>query len=126
MSEVQRRQITDPAAWIGSEIGRETSWYYHLSDDAVAEIDAALQSVKAAGLSIPFSKDAFPLPNFAAELDKIADRIEKKLKESPGKSIIFSFHLAGWLRLAGVMVGEGGLLKRLEAKGLKLTRVKQE
>lgn len=71
-----RKKITDPAAWIGPEIAKETHWYYHLDDQAVAEIDAALHSVKAAGLSIPFPKEAFPLPTFAGEIDKVADRVE--------------------------------------------------
>lgn len=76
MTEVLRRKIVDPAAWIGPEIAKETSWYYYLDDKAVAEIDAALKSVKAAGLSIPFPKKAFPLPTFSGELDKIAKRVE--------------------------------------------------
>jgi hypothetical protein len=76
MTDVVREKITDSAAWIGPEIAKETHWYYHLDDKAVAEIDAALESVKAAGLSIPFSKAAFPLPTFAKEIEKIADRVE--------------------------------------------------
>jgi len=76
MGEMVREAITDPAAWVGPEIARETHWYYHLDDKMIAEIDAALQSVKAAGLSIPFPKSAFPLPTFAGELEGIADRVE--------------------------------------------------
>jgi len=76
MTDVVRETIKDPAAWVGPEIAKETSWYYFLDDKAIAEIDSALQSVKAAGLSIPFPKGAFPLPTFTAELDKIAKRVE--------------------------------------------------
>lgn len=76
MIQMVREKITDPAAWVGPEIAKETHWYYHLDDKAAAEIDAALQAVKSAGLSIPFSKSAFPLPTFADEIDKIADRVE--------------------------------------------------
>jgi hypothetical protein len=76
MVQMVRERITDPAAWIGPAIAKETHWYYHVDDKAVDELDRALGSVKAAGLSIPFPKAAFPLPTFAAELDKIADRVE--------------------------------------------------
>jgi hypothetical protein len=76
MSEVVREAIKDPAAWVGPEIAKETYWYYHLDDKAIAEIDVALKSVQAAGLSIPFPKGAFALPTFAGELDKIAKRVE--------------------------------------------------
>lgn len=76
MTEIVRQEITSPAAWVGPEIAKETNWFYHLDDQAVAEIDTALQSVKAAGLSIPFAKADFPLPRFASEIDQIAERVE--------------------------------------------------
>jgi hypothetical protein len=76
MTEIMRETIKDPAAWVGPEIAKETSWYYQLDDTAIAEIDAALNSVKVAGLTNPFAKDAFPLPTFAGELEKIAKRVE--------------------------------------------------
>jgi hypothetical protein len=76
MSLAVKEKIVAPAAWIGPEIAKETHWYYHLDDKAIAEIDAALKAVKAAGLSIPFPKSAFPLPTFSTELDKIAKRVE--------------------------------------------------
>lgn len=76
MSEAVHDVISDPAAWVGPEIAKETHWYYHLDEKAIEEIDAALKSVKAAGLSIPFPKAAFPLPTFSGEIDKIADQVE--------------------------------------------------
>lgn len=76
MSKAVHEVIADPAAWIGPAIAKETHWYYHLNEKAIEEIDAALKSVKAAGLSIPFPKEAFPMPTFSAEIDKIADRVE--------------------------------------------------
>lgn len=76
MSDIMQEKIVEPAAWVGPEIAKETSWFYHLDDTEIAELDTALQEVKAAGLSIPFGKDAFPLPNFAGELAKIAERVE--------------------------------------------------
>lgn len=76
MNEFMREVIVDSAAWVGPEIAKETSWYYHLDDTAIGELDAALKAVKAAGLTIPFAKNAFPLPTFAGELEKIAKRVE--------------------------------------------------
>ena len=55
MVRIVREKITDPAAWVGPEIAKETHWYYHLDDEAVGEIDAALQAVRSSGLSIPRS-----------------------------------------------------------------------
>ena len=68
MTEMVRQEITAPAAWIGPEIEKETHWYYHLDDKAIAELDAALQTVKASGRTIrvppevvaPFLSTAHP------------------------------------------------------------------
>jgi hypothetical protein len=76
MASKQRAVITGPAAWIGPELQAQASWIRRLSDGAIQEIDAALVHAKRAGAAIPFSRDAFPLPRFAAELDAILDEVE--------------------------------------------------
>ena len=68
--------IRDPAAWVGAEIQKDRSWVYHLGNDAIEEIDAALAHAKRAGAGIPFGKDAFPLSRVAHELDGMLDEVE--------------------------------------------------
>lgn len=62
--------ITHPAAWTPETLfQREQDWVYTLGDDDIAELDAAWQSAKAAGLVVPrFGKEAFPLPRLMAKL----------------------------------------------------------
>ena len=75
MTEIIRETITTPDAWVGPQIQSDDRWLYHLSEDEIAELDSALQTVKAAGLEIPFSADAFPIPNFKARLDELISRV---------------------------------------------------
>ncbi|MBT5570988.1 MAG: TauD/TfdA family dioxygenase, partial [Alphaproteobacteria bacterium] len=75
MTEIIRETITTPDAWAGPQIQSDDRWLYHLSEDEIAELDSALQTVKAAGLEIPFSADAFPIPNFKARLDELISRV---------------------------------------------------
>ena len=75
MTEIIRETITTPDAWVGPQIQSDDRWLYHLSEDEIAELDSALQTVKEAGLEIPFSADAFPIPNFKARLDELISRV---------------------------------------------------
>lgn len=77
MSVSSRAVITEAGAWIGPEIQHDDSWIHRVDAAAVREIEAALTQVKRLGVRIPFAADAFPLPRFAAELDRILDEIEK-------------------------------------------------
>ncbi len=72
----QRDIITGPGAWVGAHIQHEDSWIYRVDEDGVAEIDAALAHVRRSGGAIPFTRDLFPLPRLAAELDTLLDGIE--------------------------------------------------
>jgi hypothetical protein len=76
MSEVLRQEITGPGAWVGPEIQDETDWIMELTDEDVAEVDAALRTVREAGARIPFSAEAFPLDGLAAKIDTIPDALE--------------------------------------------------
>jgi hypothetical protein len=71
--------ITEPGAWIGPDIQAAESWIYHLSDDDIAEIDAALTMVKSQDIEIPFGADQFLLANFSQRLDGFLDDIENGL-----------------------------------------------
>ena len=76
MTEMYRDTITGPDAWIGPAIQNDPAWVYHVQPDAIEEIDSALQHAKRARVSIPFGREAFPLPRFGDEIDKILHEIE--------------------------------------------------
>ncbi len=76
MEGTQRAIITGPGAWIGPQIQHDGAWIHHVDAAAVKEIEAALHHVKRIGARIPFAADAFPLPRFAAQLDRLLDEIE--------------------------------------------------
>src|SRR3954469_10529419 len=68
-----RRMIEGPSAWIGADMrGREAEWSYRLSPSEIAEIEAALQSVRARGLDIAdIGREDFPLPTLGPVLERL-------------------------------------------------------
>ena len=69
MSTISAKPLTGSAAWHGRELARSTEWIRPISAAAVAELDAALASVKARGLAwADITRDDFPLSGFGAEL----------------------------------------------------------
>ena len=79
MTENVRDPITTADAWIGPDIQNDDGWIMYLDDAANAEIDAALNHAKTAGVRIPFSADLFPLPNFSAQIDQVVERTSNGL-----------------------------------------------
>lgn len=71
--------IEEAGAWVGPKIQQDESWIYRLSDDDVAEIDAALKHLSSSGINIPFTPDQFPLPKLVDRLDLILDDLENRL-----------------------------------------------
>jgi len=63
-------KIDHPAAWTAKELmDQQEKWIYQLTEEDIAELDAALQQLKAKGLLVPnFGKDEFPMPKLAAKL----------------------------------------------------------
>jgi hypothetical protein len=77
MPEILREPVDHPCAWKGPDMARDQSWIRQFSHDEIAELDAALQGVKAKGLGpFGFTRSDFPLPTFAAALDAAATEIE--------------------------------------------------
>jgi hypothetical protein len=72
-----RKPIEGPSAWTGAEMrGREAEWCYRLSPSHTAEIEAALQAVKARGLDIAdIRRDDFPLPTLGPVLEQLRDEV---------------------------------------------------
>jgi hypothetical protein len=68
--------ITGPGAWRGRDIQDDASWIHRLDDSAIRELDQALAHVKRSGCDIPFSPDAFPLPQLGKKLDAILEEVE--------------------------------------------------
>ena len=72
-----RKPIAGPSAWIGTEMrNRESEWTYRLSPSHVAEIEAALQAVRARVLDIAdIRRDDFPLPTLGPALEQLRDEV---------------------------------------------------
>jgi TfdA family taurine catabolism dioxygenase TauD len=72
-----RPPIVGPSAWIGAELRtRESEWSYRLSPPEVAEIETALQSVRARGLDLAdITRDDFPLPNLGPVLEHLRSEV---------------------------------------------------
>lgn len=76
MEEVVRKRITTPDAWMGADLQNDPSWIYHVSPDHAEEIDVALRHAQSmTGGRIPFGPEAFPLPTFASELERLVDDV---------------------------------------------------
>lgn len=77
MHAQKHHPIAAPYAWKGAEMQHSTEWLRPFTPDELAEIDAALQSVKARGLDLfDIEREDFPLPTFSKELAKIAQELE--------------------------------------------------
>ena len=69
--------ITGACAWRGEEMARSTRWVRTLDGAAIAEIDAALDSVRAAGTPWQeVTRARFPLPGLAPLLAEVARELE--------------------------------------------------
>jgi len=72
-----RSPIDGASAWIGAELrGREPEWSYRLTPPHVAEIETALQSVRARGLDIAdITRSDFPLPTLGPVLERLRSEV---------------------------------------------------
>jgi hypothetical protein len=72
-----RLPLTGPAVWHGAEMKNSPRWIRDLPRDAVAELDGALQAVKAKGLTwSQITREAFPLASLEGLLSDIRDELE--------------------------------------------------
>lgn len=77
MGMIQTTPITGPSAWTAADFANDDSWIMRLSEAEIAEIDAALASLRAAGKGFPkFGREDFPLPALAVRLAEITEELE--------------------------------------------------
>ncbi|MGI9382343.1 MAG: hypothetical protein ACR2PO_04255, partial [Methyloligellaceae bacterium] len=77
MSTKLMEPVTGPEAWSGRALQDDTSWIHVLSDDEIAEIEAALQGLDLSGLREPrFDRDEFPLPGLGPRLAEVLEQVQ--------------------------------------------------
>jgi hypothetical protein len=79
------KPIESPANWKSAELAARTDWVHHLTGPELAEIEAALASVKSRGIGFQeLRKEDFPLQLFP----KLAARVQDMLENGPGVFMI--------------------------------------
>ena len=68
-------KLTGPDVWVGPDIQNNDNWIHCLSNAAILDLDQALQQVKKNKLTIPFSREDFPLSVMAGELLDIINNV---------------------------------------------------
>lgn len=76
MTEILRTPVTDASAWRTANFPDSAAWTLVLCEDHVAELNTALATVKAAGGTLGFPRDDFPLPTLGPVLDDMSDEIQ--------------------------------------------------
>ena len=73
----KHREIIAPFAWSGVDLRNRTDWMRPFSREELDELNAALNGVRRRGLDwMDVTREDFPLPRFAPELQAIADELE--------------------------------------------------
>ena len=74
-SEVEPFQPA-PTAWSGREMAANDDWIFPLTAARLAELEAAIEAVRARGLGIlEIGRDDFPLPRLGPELAELAEEL---------------------------------------------------
>ena len=69
------KPIIDPADWTGETLPGLSGWQFHLTPSEAAEVDAAVQAVRARGMDIKdITRDDFPLPNLEGKLAEMKEQ----------------------------------------------------
>jgi hypothetical protein len=79
MSETQPQVIEGPEAWHGRGMASDPRWQFQLSGDDIAELEAALETLRSRGLAWRdlTTKADFPLYHFAEKLECVAKELEE-------------------------------------------------
>ncbi len=85
MVAIYNQPVTDASAWTGAEMRQRNDWVYTLSTDDIAEIEHALNAVRAQALPIDqVTRDDFPLPTLSCTLAQL----EREVRTGRGFYII--------------------------------------
>ena len=77
MTDILRTPSAAPDVWHGHDLADGSRWVRTFTADEIAEIDAALASVKASGgPAIGFGKDDFPLPTLGGKIGAIYQDVQ--------------------------------------------------
>jgi hypothetical protein len=70
--------VIDPAAWYPSDVTARQTWRYVLSDEEIADVEAALASVDSKRLPITeITKRHFPLPKLSAGIERLRAQLQE-------------------------------------------------
>lgn len=76
--EILKEPVRDASAWLAADYREDFSWIHTLTPAELAELDAALREVKAAGTPPPeFSREQFRIPAFGQRLQGLVREFEQ-------------------------------------------------
>lgn len=77
MPEIPLEPVRGPSVWTAAEIAADDRWVHRFSDRELAEIDTALDTAQARGLTVgAFGREEFSLPTLAATIDAVVQEVE--------------------------------------------------
>jgi hypothetical protein len=75
--EPLRHPITDRSAWKGRDLARRQDWIYTLEPEAIADIDAMLERLRANPVPLTeITREHFPFASTASKLARVLDELE--------------------------------------------------
>ncbi len=93
MATIDLAPVTDRSAWTGDDVRADRSWELHLDDAGRAELDAALRSIDARGLTVADLTPAdVPLPTLAP----LAAHLSDELRHGRGFALLRGFPVDGY------------------------------
>ncbi|KAJ5158403.1 Taurine catabolism dioxygenase TauD/TfdA [Penicillium coprophilum] len=97
-------KLTSPLVWEGKEVEERDDWIYQLNKDQLDEIDAALKSFKALGLSLGhINQSTFPLPTLRPALRDIS----KEIHTGRGFAVLRGLRIDDYSREDNVIIYAG-------------------
>jgi TfdA family taurine catabolism dioxygenase TauD len=131
----KHKPIEAPFAWKGADLQHRTDWIRPFRPAELKELDAALQSVKRRGLDwVDVTREDFPIPQFARELEAIAQELETgrgmillrglPLEYSPEDLRMVYWGIGAHLGVAVSQGGSGELLGIVEDEGKAVAKTR--
>ena len=127
---IPRTPVEDPAAWRGEELARREDWRHRLSEEQIAELDAAIAAAEATGKGLEqLEREDFPLPGLGAQIRDWAEELQRGLgvvvirgvpveRWGERRSSLFFWCLGLHLGVPGAQNRFGELLGHVRSEGL--------